>query len=138
MRKGSKFELCVERMLQELFPEMGWRRNKFFDDESFQSITKRRQVDIYSPVTGVLVEADGFQHFGKLYFNEEYEEDFSEKKDAELNAFVLREKLTLVRISYEEYDRRKDTMKPECIQRLKQLIPSIGPGIHTIGRAYDR
>lgn len=124
--------------MNELFPEMDWRRNKFFKDSSFSSKTNKRQIDVYSFTSGILIEADGVQHFEKMYFNKEYEEDFSEKKDAELDAFVLRESLTLVRISYDQYNLRKDALKPECVQWLKELIPNIIPGIHTIGRAYEQ
>ncbi len=96
--------------------------------------TLRKQIDFGDHNKKIYVEFDGIRHFKCVQSKDEFER--TQKMDVLLNEYIELNNCTLIRISYDQYKNLK--FKPECLERLNEILDNPVPGVHYIGTAYNK
>lgn len=128
-----------ERLLRELVQKFDFDfiANQRLHDKLITSKSHRKQVDLMNHNLGIVIEFDGVYHFKAIKGEQTLEE--TKKRDAELDAAIIRQELTLIRISYDQFS-YKDGGKfsDDCLKQLFELLRNPNPGVHYIGNAYNK
>jgi hypothetical protein len=133
----SKPELALQAILEEI-EGYDFKYSQFLKDSTFTSKSKRKQVDSLDLERKFIVEFDGPHHFKLFKDTPEHRLalEATQKRDAALDAFVIREGWTLLRISCDEYSYKiLDFSKPSMVL-LFSLITDQRPGVFKIGASY--
>jgi hypothetical protein len=113
-----------------------FKNNQRLYDTCITSKSKRKQVDMISETLRCIIEFDGKLHFQPLRGEDMFQD--TQRRDRELNEAALKQNMTLVRISYDQFS-YKDGGKfsEDCLKRLFELLCKPIPGVHYIGASYD-
>jgi hypothetical protein len=85
---------------------------------------------------GCIIEFDGMHHFRPIR-GEEVLRD-TQRRDRELEDAVLRQDLTLIRVSYDQHSYKSGgSFSEECMNQLFGILRDLRPGVFKIGSAYS-
>lgn len=137
----SKPELKLRQIIREY--DDSFVGNQRLHDVCITSKSRRKSVDIMSKKLGIILEFDGRVHFEPIYSPEQLKE--IQLRDKELDQAILNQDLTLIRVSYDQFNYKTDPetgqkgfFTKECIQKILNVLSDPKPGIYRIGSAYDR
>lgn len=148
------FDLCVSKMItawqskpeKKLFEfvksleRFNFERNQFVKSISFTSITNKRQIDMCDKEKRIYIEFDGPMHFKDCFGGDSFAN--TKIRDAEVEKWMLEKDFLMVRISLDQYvDRNKiekSFFKPECLDKLVEILNENKPGVYKIGEKYGK
>lgn len=98
--------------------------------------TNIRQIDIMSLENKIVIEFDGIHHF-KDVFKKKGNLNEVIKKDKELNKVLVKEGWTVIRISHDEYEYKKNgTFNKETLDKIESIILNKLRGLWLFGKSY--
>ena len=131
----SKPELTLFEILRNI-KDYEFKHNQVIKSDTFNNVSKRKQVDIADASLRVYVEFDGIIHFeprikGALKLSE------IQNSDKLLDEHIVRHGWTLIRISYDQFSYKEGgRFKESCLKLLFEHLRNPQPGVHCIGDAY--
>lgn len=129
-----------EKILYDLLPK-NFTYGQIIKSDKFKKINKsgRKQLDFGNEEKTIYIEFDGHHHF-MVKFNETEETlKLIQEKDRIVNEIINERKLTLIRISYDQFSyKKKGYFKSECLERLNEILDNPIHGVHYIGTAYNK
>lgn len=96
--------------------------------------TLRKQIDFGDQNKKVYIEFDGIRHFKCLQSKEQFEK--TQKMDLLLDEYIVLNKYTLIRISYDQYKNFK--FNSICLDKLNEILNIPILGVHYIGDMYNK
>lgn len=134
--RSSHAEKNAAVWLIETFPELGFKWNQQLRGDCFMTnVTRRRQIDVMSKSAHIIVEIDGLCHFKAMFVGRDLVTVRS--KDDELNAGAVALGFTVIRVSYDQFDKRNH-LTDSAKARITAAIAVGGPVLHLIGDAYEQ
>lgn len=151
-KNPEKVNLIIENMLKtfQSKPEkmlfgfvskienFNFRKNQFIKDEIFSNKTNKKQLDMSDKSKKIIIEYDGEMHF-KNFFGEEIL-CMRQKRDKELNDYVLNNNYLLIRVSYDQFIDKQNIknckFKFGALKQLVKILKQNKPGVYKIGEAY--
>jgi hypothetical protein len=112
--------------------------NQVVKSVAFPNKSKRKQVDIADRSRHIYVEFDGIIHFNARIKGED---NFERVKcmDAMLDDYITKHDWTLIRISYDQFSYKDGgRFEPDCLKKLFEILKDPRPGVHRIGKAYEK
>lgn len=102
--------------------------------DTFISTSKRKQIDIGDSNKGIYLEFDGPRHFKNI----DNQLKTIKKKDDLLDAYIVDNNLTLIRVSQDQfsYTKRNYGFSKECLQKLFFVLENNLKGVFYIGELY--
>ncbi len=139
----SKPEKILFNNLSKL-ENFNFKQNQFIKSKIFTSSSNKRQIDIIDIGNRVYVEFDGMVHFKPIYGEEMLLK--TKIREKEVENVILSNNWTLIRVSYDQfvYSTKKinkikqdaSYFKPECLQKIAEILKENKPGVYKIGNAY--
>jgi len=121
-----------EKELYKILVNYNFRRQVMIQHPDCPNISKKMRVDVGCLKRKILIEFDGPFHFKPIRGVEHLEHRQKRDKIAEL--YAIENKMTLIRISYDQYV--KGCFLDSCILRLHELLENPLPGVYYIGSEY--
>lgn len=137
MNSGVIRQTKPEKVLHELlknYPSYDFKYAQCIKSNSFQTLSKRKQVDFGDKKSKVYLEFDGIYHF-KKFANEKILEK-AVISDAALDEQIVVRGWTLIRISYDQFNGK--VFNESCVNQLTEILTNPKPGVFKIGDAYKK
>lgn len=136
MRMHAVKQSYPEKVLFDMLSKhhVGFRKNQRIFDVSFNTISKRRQIDIMDPLLKVVVEFDGPVHFLPIFGAEKLEN--IRRSDLILNEALTKKGYTVIRVSHSEFQKGK--FKESCIAQILSALTEKSTGLILIGEDYGK
>lgn len=136
--QSSKPEKALAAWTRQTFVEHEFRSSQKMYHGSFTTVSKQRQIDIFSKKLGIAIEFDGPIHFKNIPSWNQLEE--VQKRDAEVNS-VLSTEFLLIRVSYDQWHPIRGFTEG-CLTQIQQEIDlhlhSPSPKLVRIGWMYHQ
>jgi len=110
-----------------------FKRSQRVKSVTFPTKSKFRQVDIGDIKLRVYLEFDGDLHFQKKFESQDLDE--IQLKDKLLDEHIEKHNWTLIRISYDQWNKKE--FKKECLEQLFESLKNPQPGVTRIGKMYN-
>lgn len=124
-----------ERAFESFLKPLGFKRNMLISDASFQTPSKRRQVDFVNHASKVLVEFDGQHHFCDSW--KRLSIDVIHQNDRELDRWAIKNGYMLIRVGWKSFKYKSDSIMDECKHVFHSLLKNIEPRVVCIGNEYN-
>lgn len=122
-----------------------FKKNQFVHSELISNKSSKKQLDMGDKKKRIYIEFDGVLHFLPKHGIDRLKE--AKQKDYEIDSHILKHNWTLIRVSYDQFiDKTKivnkikqdaSYFKPECLDKIQEILKNNNPGIYKIGEAYQ-
>ena len=122
-----------------------FKRNQFVHSELLSNKSSKKQLDMGDKKRRIYIEFDGVLHFLPKFGLDVLK--IRQQKDRQIDAHILNHNWTLIRVSYDQfvYSTKKinkikqdaSYFKPECLQKIAEILKEKKPGVYKIGSAYE-
>jgi very-short-patch-repair endonuclease len=133
----SKPEKLLFNFVSQNYSNLEFKNNQFLNDEAFKTFNKpgNKQIDILSLDKSIIIEYDGFLHFKEIW-NGSLE--VIKKKDLILSSYCLNNKITLIRVSCDNFSYKKNSgFSSISLEKIKEIIENPITGVHFIGKSWN-
>jgi len=134
----SKPEKLLFQIVNNKLPHRFERNQQIRRIKKFKTVRSgTRQIDILDKIGKVVIEFDGIHHFKNMFkTNNSFEK--TRERDAELNAVLVDEGYTVIRIAHDRFSYKSGgNFDESSIEELFNIIAAKKTGLFLIGEGYQ-